>query len=266
MKTLLSSALIYICATNWWPSQIPSILGTNATLLPPTAFNPWPLPVHAATNGSDDVSFRSCSYIDPNGYKWTAPVGTITDGASIPTICLSFVGDRRDERWRGASLLHDAYCGKANSSGNSYHKATWQKVNRMFYNACLAGGTPQAKAAAMYSAVWLFNKRWTYLDNTSPEYLAALSRAGGSTLSENTSSAVANLAKMQASQVVISAQKVEIKRLDVNDVSATLKIQQIKEVVDYAKADSLTLPRLDSILVAASQRLKTGNVLVLPGQ
>lgn len=229
-------------------------------------FSPWPLPIQAAADGNNDVSFAACLYTDPTGYRWKAPKGTVTDGASIPTACLSFIGDRRDARWRGAALLHDAYCGQANTTGDSYRKATWQRVNRMFYDACLAGGTPRMKASLMYSAVWLFNRRWTYVDQRSPEYLAALAQAGGTALAEGQKSAANLQATLRANMVVMNAQRAEIQRLNLDQVVESLKMQQFQELSSYAKIDSLSLPKLDSILLVATPQLKKGLVLVLPGQ
>lgn len=245
--------------------------GLGSTLLPyvlepAKPFSPWPLPIRAAADGGSDVSFDACVYVDPTGYRWKAPRGTITDGASIPTACLSFVGDRRDARWRGAALMHDAYCGRANSTGDSYRKATWQRVNRMFYDACLAGGTPRMKASLMYSAVWLFNRRWTYVDRQSSEYLAALGQAGGTALAEGQATAANIQARLVANRIVLDAQRTEIQRLNLDGVAESLKMQQFQELVSYAKVDSLSLPKLDSLLQVATPQLKKGTVLVLPGQ
>lgn len=103
-------------------------------------------------------------FTDSKNIKWTAPVGTRTDGASIPQACMSFIGDRMDERYLGAALVHDAYCAEANTGKSPFHTRPWQSVHRMFYEACLAGGTPLVTAKTMYMAVWLYGpSKWAIL-------------------------------------------------------------------------------------------------------
>lgn len=104
----------------------------------------------------DNLTFYDCA-----GQAWIAPEGTITDGASIPQIFLSFIGDRSDPALFFAAVIHDAYCGKRNKAGASYHAANWHDTHRMFYEACRLCGTPLVKANLMYAAVRLGGPRWS---------------------------------------------------------------------------------------------------------
>lgn len=103
----------------------------------------------------NEIVFR-----DPSGKVWRAPKGTITDGASIPQQFLSLTGGQLSQAFREAAVVHDAYCGRGNENGGSYHKEKWQDVHRMFYDAMLACGTDRAKAKLMYAAVYAGGPRW----------------------------------------------------------------------------------------------------------
>jgi len=98
----------------------------------------------------------------PNGKIWSAPVGTITDGASIPSIFASFFGGKLNKKHLFAAIVHDAYCGRANAGGSSYQIERWQDTHRMFHKACLANGTRRVKANTMYAGVRLGGPRWPF--------------------------------------------------------------------------------------------------------
>ncbi len=99
---------------------------------------------------------------DPNGKVWTAPAGTITDGASIPSIFAGFFGGKLNKKHLFAAIVHDAYCGEANAGGPSYQIETWQDTHRMFHKACIANGTRRVKANTMYAGVRLGGPRWSF--------------------------------------------------------------------------------------------------------
>lgn len=103
---------------------------------------------------------RDLTFVDSNGQDWVAPVGTWTDGASIPGLATPFVGGPRNPRYVAAAAVHDAYCGAVNADGPVYHTRPWSEVHRMFYEGLLVGGTPVARAQLMYAAVWLGGPRW----------------------------------------------------------------------------------------------------------
>lgn len=47
------------------------------------------------------------SYTDANGAMWTAPKGTLTDGASIPTALWSIIGSPFTGKYLNAAIIHD---------------------------------------------------------------------------------------------------------------------------------------------------------------
>lgn len=85
-------------------------------------------------------------YLDPVGVKWTAPRGSIIDGASIPQFLWSLIGGPYEGRYRKASVVHDVACVRRTEP--------WQVVHRMFFNAMRCSGVGVAKAKAMYWAVY----------------------------------------------------------------------------------------------------------------
>lgn len=103
---------------------------------------------------------RSLEFFDGEGRGWTAPTGTLTDGASIPQIFVPIVGNPRSREFANAAAMHDAWCGIGNEDGAVYHKATWQEVHRMFYDSLIVGGTDDIRAKVMFAAVWLGGPRW----------------------------------------------------------------------------------------------------------
>jgi hypothetical protein len=104
---------------------------------------------------------KPLEFVDSRPTKWLAPKNTLTDGASIPSLFLTAVGNPRSKEFINAATIHDAYCGIGNESLSQYHSDTWQNVHRMFYDALRVSGTPSAKAKIMYAAVYLGGPRWT---------------------------------------------------------------------------------------------------------
>ncbi|WP_456388425.1 DUF1353 domain-containing protein [Profundibacter sp.] len=100
-------------------------------------------------------------FVDSGKKTWTAPKGTLTDGASIPKVFVPVVGSPTSREFVNAAAIHDAYCGVGNDDLAQFHSETWQNVHRMFYDALRVGGTPAKKAKVMYSAVYLGGPRWT---------------------------------------------------------------------------------------------------------
>ena len=101
-------------------------------------------------------------FIDSAGTEWVAPRGTLTDGASIPRLALPITDGRWDRDFLKAAVVHDAYCQVENETRTpeQYRKRTWQAVHKMFYEACVAGGTAPMLAKVMFAAVWLAGPRW----------------------------------------------------------------------------------------------------------
>lgn len=93
------------------------------------------------------------AYVDANGKRWSAPKGSVINGASIPSMFWSVIGGPFEGRFRKASVLHDAACDEKAES--------WQDVHRMFYDACRCSRVGVGKAQTMYWAVYHFGPRWT---------------------------------------------------------------------------------------------------------
>lgn len=91
-------------------------------------------------------------YLDPEGVVWTAPAGSMVDGASIPRSLWSFMGGPFEGRYRNASVLHDvAY---------DQHIRPWEQCDRMFYNAMRCSGVSAVEAKTMYFALYRFGRHW----------------------------------------------------------------------------------------------------------
>lgn len=95
---------------------------------------------------------RDFAYIDASGKRWTAPKGTVVDGASIPKVFWSVIGSPFEGPYRNASVVHDIGCEEQTES--------WEDVHRMFHDACRCGGASSQKAKMLYWAVYNFGPRW----------------------------------------------------------------------------------------------------------
>ncbi|KUF12186.1 DUF1353 domain-containing protein [Pseudoponticoccus marisrubri] len=104
------------------------------------------------------------TFSDSRGRTWVAPAGTLTDGASIPRIFVSIVGDPTSPEFISAAAVHDAYCGIGNEEAPNFQKARWEHVHIMFYDGLIEGGTNEFVAKLMFAAVWLGGPRWAYSD------------------------------------------------------------------------------------------------------
>jgi len=98
------------------------------------------------------------SFIDSSGKVWTAPHGTVIDGASIPRLLWSFYGSPFCGKYRKASVVHDFYC----VARTEPHEA----VHKMFYEACLASGVSEGKAGKMFWAVNEHGPKWDKSGNS----------------------------------------------------------------------------------------------------
>lgn len=95
---------------------------------------------------------ETVSFTDLNGYIWTAPAGSIIDGASIPRFCWRIIGSPFIGLYRRASVIHDVYCVKK--------KRSWEMTHRCFYEMMLYDKVPSVKAFLMFKAVYNFGPRW----------------------------------------------------------------------------------------------------------
>lgn len=89
---------------------------------------------------------------DSTGKIWTAPAGSIVDGASIPRFFWRAIGSPFVGLYRRASVVHDVYC----ATRSEPHEA----VHKMFLDAMLADGVSEDKALSMYQAVAMFGPKW----------------------------------------------------------------------------------------------------------
>ncbi len=92
------------------------------------------------------------SFKDSKSINWTAPVGSIVNGASIPKFLWEEVGSPFVGDYRRASVLHDVACHKM--------LKTPKEVHRMFYDAMICDGVNTFRAKYMYAAVRLFSRKW----------------------------------------------------------------------------------------------------------
>lgn len=92
------------------------------------------------------------AYRDPTGHEWTAPAGSIVDGASIPRLGWTVVGGPLEGKYRDASVIHDVACDK--------RREPWQDVHGAFYTAMRASNVDTIRAKIMYAAVYYFGPRW----------------------------------------------------------------------------------------------------------
>lgn len=86
-------------------------------------------------------------YDDPGGRRWLAPAGSVVDGASIPAPLWSTVGSPYTGDYRRASVVHDVACRDP--------AVPRREADKMFYEACLAGGCSGAQAELLYAGVRL---------------------------------------------------------------------------------------------------------------
>jgi hypothetical protein len=92
------------------------------------------------------------TYVDPNGKRWDAPVGSVVDGASIPRSLWTVVGGPFEGSYRNASVLHDVACNRREENSESVHL--------MFYHACRCAGVEEGLAKTLYAGVYFFGPQW----------------------------------------------------------------------------------------------------------
>lgn len=112
----------------------------------------------------------SLTYTDPQGQPWFAPIGTTSDGASIPQFAWSFTGGPYEGLYREAAFIHDVACEQKTKA--------WAMVHRTFYTAMRARGVGEMRAKLMYAAVYHFGPRWPDPLTHAPAPTQTLSDAG----------------------------------------------------------------------------------------
>ena len=86
-------------------------------------------------------------YSDSNGKRWDAPLGSVINGASIPQWLWDTVGSPYTGCYRNASIVHDIACVRATT------KAERKLADKMFWEACVAGGCTEPQANDLYVGV-----------------------------------------------------------------------------------------------------------------
>lgn len=108
--------------------------------------------VEMSQSGNQLRLLKPVSFKDSNGRIWTAPAGSISDGASIPRSLWSVLGSPFSGEYRASSIIHDHYV--------TTRERSWQDTHKMLYEALLASGVSRTKAQLLYSAVYRFGPRW----------------------------------------------------------------------------------------------------------
>jgi len=91
---------------------------------------------------------REFFFSDPSSKKWSAPAGSVVDGASIPRALWTIIGSPYTGDYRRASVVHDVACLEA---GNDKKKR--RAADRMFFHACRAGGCSIWQSMILYLGV-----------------------------------------------------------------------------------------------------------------
>jgi hypothetical protein len=85
---------------------------------------------------------------DRKGKRWLAAARESVDGASIPRPLWALVGSPYTGDYRRASIVHDVACVEAGTD-----HAARKKADKMFYEACRAGGCSVAQSILLYVGV-----------------------------------------------------------------------------------------------------------------
>lgn len=86
---------------------------------------------------------------DRAGLQWDAAKGTKIDGATIPRALWTLVGSPYTGDYRRASVVHDVACVAAGTGDSPARR----KADRMFYEACRAGGCSVRQSIILYVGV-----------------------------------------------------------------------------------------------------------------
>lgn len=100
-----------------------------------------------ADDARDMKLLEEFAYRDSNGKLWDAPKESIINGASIPQWLWNTIGSPYTGCYRNASIVHDIACVRATT------KAERKLADRMFWEACVAGGCTEPQANDLYAGV-----------------------------------------------------------------------------------------------------------------
>jgi hypothetical protein len=125
---------------------------------------------HSAPSDANDRNMQvvdDFTFTDRHDHVWRTPAGCIVDGASIPRALWTLVGSPYTGHYRRASVVHDKACEDAKNAPDP--TAARLAADRMFFEACLAGGCKWFEAAYLYVGVRI----GAILANSGPELLTA---------------------------------------------------------------------------------------------
>lgn len=112
------------------------------------------------------------TYVDKDGQRWTAPSGTVVNGASIPRVAWSIIGGPWDGEYRNAAVIHDFMCDNEIESSDFTH--------RVFFEAMMASNVSDSLAKLMYYAVRKGGPQWV----KQPGFLPPIVTRGNLTVEE----------------------------------------------------------------------------------
>jgi len=101
------------------------------------------------------------TFVDQHGVEWTAPAGTLTDGASIPDWALSLTGRPNKSEIFRAAIVHDAYCQASSKASDQLYSRPWKATHQLLYDGCIACGASPSQASMWWAAVRLGGPKWT---------------------------------------------------------------------------------------------------------
>lgn len=114
-------------------------------------FSGEPESIWLTEEGTQDRSMkllREFVFHDKSAKKWSAPIGSVVDGASIPRALWTIVGSPFTGDYRRASVVHDVACVEAGGD-----KKKRRAADRMFFHACRAGGCSIWQSIILYLGV-----------------------------------------------------------------------------------------------------------------
>ena len=178
---------------------------------------------------------QELEFLDAVGRSWVAPRRTLTDGASIPRMFVSIIGNPTSREFANAAALHDAYCGVGNEDGLKFQTVGWRSVHRMFYDALRVGGTPEIKAKIMFAAVYIGGPRWDW------------QRREGDSVARDATGGLTLLARWTGAR---SKRDAEVSAQGNVGLSPAAMRQVLRRTIGYIEADNPTLPQIEEFAEA----------------
>ena len=104
-------------------------------------------------DGVHKETVQPIEFVDSQARKWTVPVGTKTDGASIPRPLWSIIGSPFTGKYVKAAVIHDHYVATKYRS--------WMDTHGVLYEVMIKSGVDTKQALVIWAAVHRFGPRWT---------------------------------------------------------------------------------------------------------